>query len=107
MSHNPVMSSGEAMKNSMSMTLCLVLLWVQTGHGQRAVGDTPTAARSQDGSYISWREHIIDDTAAGGVAIRGSDGLVMADLALDGVLDVVSVHESDGQRRTGYGRHRR
>ena len=40
-----------------------------------SIADTPTRARSADGRWISWREHIIDDEAVGGVAIRGGDGL--------------------------------
>jgi hypothetical protein len=54
-----------------------------------------TDMRSADGLYISWREHLIDDEATGGVPLRGSDGLVVADLDGDGFEDIISVHESD------------
>lgn len=59
------------------------------------IADTPTNAKTQQGKYISWKEHLIDDVSISGVAISGSDGLVMGDLDKDGFEDVVSVHESD------------
>ncbi|MDE0349114.1 MAG: VCBS repeat-containing protein, partial [Gammaproteobacteria bacterium] len=59
------------------------------------VGDTPSTARTPDGAFISWREHLIDDPATTGVPVSGSDGLGLADLDGDGFEDVVSVHESD------------
>ncbi len=64
---------------------------------QANVGDRQTQARSVDGQYISWREHIIDDPERAGFALSGSDGLVIADLDLDGFEDVISVHESDSE----------
>ncbi len=61
----------------------------------QTVAETPTRAQAADGRYISWKEHIIDDEAVGGVPISGSDGLSIADLDKDGYIDIVSVHESD------------
>lgn len=72
-------------------------LWPQAADAQRDVGDTPTAARAADGSYVSWREHIIDEPATAGFGLSGSDGLVMADLDNDGHEGIVSVHESDSE----------
>ena len=64
---------------------------------QTPVGDALTRARAVDGSFISWREHIIDEPERSGVPFSGSDGLVMGDLDRDGHEDVVSVHESDAE----------
>lgn len=60
-----------------------------------AVGVRATEARTPQGEFISWREHLIDDESTGGQELQGSDGLVLADFDKDGHIDVVSVHESD------------
>ncbi|MBS1825490.1 MAG: VCBS repeat-containing protein [Acidobacteria bacterium] len=67
------------------------------------VEDTPTRARAASGEYISWREHLIDDERLGGVAIRGGDGLQLADFDRDGVMDIVSVHEDSNHVRLAFG----
>ena len=68
------------------------------------VADTPTRARSAEGLFISWREHLVDGEAeSGGAPLRGGDGLELADLDRDGHLDVVSVHEDSHHIRLAFG----
>lgn len=67
------------------------------------VADTPTRAQTSQGEYIAWTEHRLDDEALGGIAIRGGDGLKLADIDRDGHLDVVSVHEDSHHLRIAYG----
>ncbi|MFP6573132.1 MAG: hypothetical protein VB674_11010, partial [Vicinamibacterales bacterium] len=76
---------------------CLGLLLPFQVIAQTTVADTATRARAEDGGYISWREHIIDESATAGIDLSGSDGLVMADIDDDGYEDIVSVHESDSE----------
>ena len=71
--------------------------------GPLAVADRLVEAQDTGGRYISWQEHRIDDQAlAGGVPLRGADGLQMADLDRDGHLDIISVHEDSHHVRVAY-----
>ena len=68
------------------------------------VSDTPTTARAKDGSFISWKEHLIDDQQlSGGVKLRGADGVQVADLDRDGFADIVTVHEDSSHVRLAFG----
>lgn len=68
---------------------------------QDLISESLTHARSVDGNYIGWREHIIDDPEIAGFALSGSDGLVMGDIDGDGFEDIVSVHEFDAEYNSG------
>jgi FG-GAP-like repeat len=73
------------------------MLLSQFAFAQGLISESLSDARSNDGRYISWREHIIDDPEIAGFALSGSDGLVMGDIDRDGFEDIVSVHESDAE----------
>jgi len=81
----------------LTAAFCLNLLAQDAQEVQAAqgVGNQPTQATSGEGTWISWREHLIDDSATLDFVLSGGDGLVIADLDKDGYLDIVSVHESD------------
>lgn len=69
-----------------------------------AVADTLSDAKTADGHFISWREHLIDDERTnGGIPLRGGDGLVSADIDGDGIQDIVSVHEDSHHLRIAFG----
>ena len=92
------------------MLLAALVTGCTTSAGQQpaSVAQTPTQAQTRTGEFISWVEHRIDDEGTvgshgeGGVAIRGGDGLKLADLDGDGALDVVSVHEDSHHLRIAY-----
>ncbi|MCB1686483.1 MAG: VCBS repeat-containing protein, partial [Pseudomonadales bacterium] len=82
----------------------LALLGPAPIQAARSVNDTPTTAQAGDGAFISWVEHRIDDEGVnGGIAIRGGDGLEMADIDRDGYPDIVSVHEDSHHLRIAFG----
>lgn len=64
--------------------------------------NSPT--RAQDGRFIHWVEHRIDDSGLDPtVSLRGADGLEMADFDDDGFPDLVSVHEDSDPLRLSFG----
>lgn len=85
----------------MLLMFCFVLVSCDNQTQSTSVDDNPPVAsrpsdaKSADGYYMSWKEHLIDTVETGGVDLSGSDGLTMGDLDLDGYPDIVSVHESD------------
>ncbi len=87
---------------------CLVAGLAGLSCGSQADGDTVarslTQAQTPDGRYISWQEHLIDDESlGGGVPIRGGDGLHMADLDHDDILDMISIHGESSYVRVVFG----
>ena len=75
---------------------CLTLLLIFAGlveaqaPAPQTVAATLTTARSSDGKYISWREHLIDDEALGGVAMmfREVTGSLPTGLGLHGSTEI-------------------
>lgn len=69
----------------------------------KTLANTLSVVQAPNGQFISWREHIIDgEDVNGGEAIRGGDGLVMADLDGDGRDDIVSAHEDSNHIRIAF-----
>lgn len=84
--------------------IVVVLMLVQFGGDNVIVASKKSDVLASDGNYISWVEHRIDDQIlAGGIELRGADGLEMADLDGDGYLDIVSVHEDRNHIRIAFG----
>lgn len=85
----------DSVRAATTLLFALSLVQASVGVAATAVADAPGLAQAVDGQYISWREHLIDDSAISGIELSGSDGFVLGDVDGDGWEDIVSVHESD------------
>ena len=83
------------LRGTTTVVISVLLVAPNPGVSATVVADALTRARSADGQYISWREHLIDDSTISGFELSGSDGFVLGDVDGDGWEDIVSVHESD------------
>jgi len=83
--------------------LLTVLLVACSGAGPTSVADGLTEAKTADGRYISWEEHLIDDQDAAEVRLRGAAALGTADLDQDGIPDVVSAFQESSHVRVAFG----
>ncbi len=84
------------------LSTCLSLVAPNASDAE-PVSATLTRATAADGRSISWKEHLIDDEAAGNTPVRGADGLQMGDFDKDGFNDIVSVHEDSSHVRLAFG----
>lgn len=84
------------------LSTCLSLVAPNVSDAE-PVSATLTRATAADGRSISWKEHLVDDEAAGDTPVRGADGLQMGDFDKDGFNDIVSVHEDSNHVRLAFG----
>ena len=78
----------------MPVVIVVVLLFPSFVVAGPPIGYQLVESETVDGSYISWRKHIIDSAEIAGFELTGSDDLLMADIDGDGQEGIVSVHES-------------
>ena len=68
----------------MPVVIVVVLLFPSFVVDGPPIGYQLAESEAVDGSYISWRKHIIDSAEIAGFELTGSDDLLMADIDRDG-----------------------